>query len=42
MVEQVPAYAIVGKPQQMTLRIDDGPGAANGSALPDGADRKEN
>jgi len=32
VVEQVPAYAIVGKPQQMILRIDDGPGAANGTA----------
>ncbi len=32
VIEQVPAYAIVGKPQQMTLRIDDGPGAAPGAA----------
>ena len=32
VVEQAPTYAIVGKPQTMTLRIDDGPGAAQGTA----------
>ncbi len=32
VVEQAPSYAIVGKPQQLTLRIDDGPGAAGGVA----------
>jgi hypothetical protein len=26
VVERAPAYAIVGKPQELTLRIDDGPG----------------
>jgi len=32
VVEQVPAYAIVGKPQTLTLRIDDGPGITGGMA----------
>ena len=27
VIEQAPSYAIVGKPQQMTIRVDDGPGA---------------
>ena len=33
VVERAPTYAIVGKPQEMTLRIDDGPGVAGGNAL---------
>jgi hypothetical protein len=32
VVERAPTYAIVGKPQEMTLRIDDGPGVTGGTA----------
>jgi hypothetical protein len=32
VVERAPAYAIVGKPQELTLRIDDGPGVTGGTA----------
>jgi hypothetical protein len=35
VVEQAPTYAIVGKPQQLTLRIDDGAGATGGTARVD-------
>jgi hypothetical protein len=32
VVERAPTYAIVGKPQELTLRIDDGAGATGGTA----------
>jgi hypothetical protein len=35
VIEQAPTYAIVGKPQQLTLRIDDGPGVTGGTARVD-------
>ncbi|MBI3710176.1 MAG: hypothetical protein HY246_21230, partial [Proteobacteria bacterium] len=35
IVERSPTYGIVGKPLAMTLRVDDGPGAAAGTARVD-------
>jgi hypothetical protein len=35
IVENAPAYGIVGKPMSMTLKVDDGPGIANGVARVD-------